>query len=153
MPADPFPSDLVSDGELEQMLQNLCKRPDSYLPNATLGSVCGYVQGFDAARNGGLLVGLHQWLVVKHDGPNNVHWSWRMSALARKNVGESASENEAIAEFAALMAQFLSYRRKKGLTTIFYEYARWLLSKSWYDGPVQVAQQALAADARKPSRG
>jgi hypothetical protein len=66
MTLEPFQNEQVHDPEIECLVESLCARPSMYATTVTYGAVCAYLCGFDAARSGGPLVGLHQWLVVRH---------------------------------------------------------------------------------------
>ncbi len=100
----------------------------------SFGAVCAYLDGFDAARNHGPLIGLHQWLVIRFNNGNNLYWS----GLARLLLpgGAGSSDEQAIRELGQLLSEFFEYRRTKGVTKIFHDYAHWLLRRSWYTGPL-----------------
>lgn len=136
MTLEPFQSDQVHDPEFERLVESLCVRPNMYATPATYGTVCAYLCGFDAARSGGPLVGLQQWLVVRHGDGNNLHWC----ELARRQLptvdAELHDEELAIRSLGRLLAEFFAYRRANGITKVFHEYARWLLKQSWYTGPL-----------------
>jgi hypothetical protein len=148
MTSQPFASELVSDAELERLIDALCKRPGMFVAEPSLSSVCAYIQGFDDSRWGGALVGFHQWLVVKHKGGNNVHWS----GLVQSSLDVRTPENEAIAAFGELLMDFIKYRRSHGLTKIFHEYAKWLLRQGWYRGPLRSGPTSLSPRSRAKPR-
>jgi hypothetical protein len=139
MTLDPFPSELVYDPEFERLVGAICLRPGMHVSPPTYGAVCAYLTGFNAARSGGPLVGLQQWLVVRANTGNNLHWS----GLARQQLAsdpadaELPDEERAIRALGRLLAEFLEYRRANGVTKVFHEYARWLLRRSWYTGPLR----------------
>src|SRR4051812_25528999 len=153
MALGPFRSEQVCDPEFERLVESLCVRPQIYATPATYGTVCAYLCGFDAARSGGPLMGLQQWLVVRANTGNNLHWS----GLARQQLAtdpgdaELPDEERAIRALGRLLAEFFEYRRGSGLTKVFHDYARWLLRRSWYTGPLrrgsaQDAEPGAAAD-------
>jgi hypothetical protein len=100
---------------------------------------CAYLDGFNTARSGGPLLGFQQWLVVRANDGNNLHWS----ALARRLLpddpagAESSDEERAVRALGRLLGEFLEYRRANGITKVFHEYTRWLLRRSWYTGPLR----------------
>ena len=47
------PSEKVHDPQFEQLVGSLCTHPGMYVSPATFGSVCAYLDGFDAARSSG----------------------------------------------------------------------------------------------------
>jgi hypothetical protein len=153
MALGPFPSELVHDPQFEQLVGAICLRPGMYITPPTFGGVCAYLDGFNAARSGGPLIGLQQWLVVRANTGNNLHWS----GLARQQLADDAAdaelpdEDRTIRALGRLLAEFFEYRRANGVTKVFQEYARWLLRRSWYTGPlrrgsVQDAEPGAAAD-------
>jgi hypothetical protein len=114
-------------------------RPGMYATPAIYGAVCAYLDGFNAARSGGPFLGLQQWLVVRANGGNNLVWS----ALARQQLPahpedeKLPDEERAIRALGRLLEEFFEYRRSNGLSKVFHEYARWLLRRSWYTGPLR----------------
>ena len=137
MASEPFPCEQIHDPEFEQLVGRICLHPTMYVTPATFAAVCGYLSGFNAARSGGPLVGLKQWLVVRRNGGNNLSWSglaWEQLAISEK--GQAADE-QVICALGQLLKEFFEYRRTKGITKVFHEYARWLLRKSWYTGPLR----------------
>lgn len=104
-----------------------------YLPELSFHACASYVAGYDAATEGGLLVGFHQWLVVKVGHSDNLAWY----ALVREVMGASAnSPTDHAGEVAFLLAtldEFLSERaRRGGLRRIFSAYEAWLRQQAWY---------------------
>lgn len=135
MSSGPYPTEQMHDPQFEQLVVDICNRPGMFVMPIGYGAVCAYLDGFDAARSHGPLVGLREWLVVRFNEGNNVHWS----GLARWLLpgGRESSDDQAIRELGGLLSEFFAYRRTQGLTKIFHEYARWLQRRSWYDGPLR----------------
>lgn len=135
----PAPTEYFPDSRFEQVATGLCHRPAMYLGAATFDAVCAYLQGFDSARDGGPLIGLHPWLVVRRNGGNNIGWP----RLARESLQSDPAdeklpeEEQQIRALGRLLAEFFEYRRDNGLSKIFHNYARWLLRRSWYTGPLR----------------
>ena len=50
---------------LPEVLANLRKRPSIYINPETYDTAVAFVDGYDAATRRGLLVGFHEWLIVK----------------------------------------------------------------------------------------
>ncbi len=138
MASEPYPSERIHDPQFEQLVANLCHRPGMFVVPTSFGAVCAYLAGFDAARSHGPLMGLHQWLVVRLNDGNNVHWP----GLARQLLpgGMESAEEQAIRELGVLLSEFFEYRKTQGITKIFHDYARWLLRRSWYTGPLRRSQ-------------
>ena len=105
----------------------------------TYGTVCAFLCGFDRARSGGALIGLQQWLVVRTNDGNNRHWQGlaEQQLVADDTDADQSDEIQAIRALGRLLAEFFEFRRKNGITKIFHEYGKWLLRRSWYDGPLR----------------
>ena len=146
MPSGPFPLEQVTDPQFEEMVGHICLRPSMYVNPATYGSVCAFIDGFNAGRSGGPLMGLQQWLVVRVNDGNNLHWSGlAQHALSPAPDHTARTEEErSIRALGHLLGEFFEYRRANGLTKVFNDYARWLLRRSWYTGPLR---RGKAADA------
>ncbi len=139
MTKEPYPSEHAHDSQFEQLVGHLCLCPGMYVNPATFGTVCAYLDGFDASRSGGPLIGLREWLVVRANMGNNLHWSrLAQQQLKADAVDVELSEDErSIRALARLLAEFFEYRRANGITKVFHEYAKWLLRRSWYTGPLR----------------
>jgi len=141
MALGPFPSEQVHDPQFEQLVANLCLRPQMYVGSTSFVAVCAYLDGFNHARSGGPLIGLQQWLVVRLNTGNNLHWA----GVARQQLphdpadAQLSEEERAVRSLGRLLAEFFEYRRANGVTKVFHEYARWLLRWSWYTGPLRRA--------------
>src|SRR4051794_35172875 len=114
----PFPAEQGSADDFERVVAQICAHPRLYVTPATFGTVCAYLNGFDAARSGGPLVGLHQWMVVRLGDGNSVHWS----GLARRLLPDGpavaglSDEERHIRALGGLLVEFFDYRRTNGLT-------------------------------------
>jgi hypothetical protein len=146
MPLGPFQTEQVYAPEFEELRANLCLRPQMYVHPVSYGAVCAYLDGFDASRSGGLLMGLHPWLVLRADDGNSLHWSGLALRLLPSEPDDDGQSQEKLTVMALgrLLGEFFAYRQSQGLTKIFSDYAGWLLRQSWYTGPLR---QAEASDA------
>ncbi len=139
MPQVFFPCHPVKD-DIEQVVENICARPGMYVFPPTFHTVCAYLDGFNAARDGGPLMGLNPWMVTRRRDGNNLHWIGLAELLIGTTSGEEHrinKEEHRINKLGQLLAEFFEYRRANGLEKIWHEYAKWLLSKSWYSGPLR----------------
>jgi hypothetical protein len=139
MTSGPFPNEQVHASDFEQLVTNICQRPSMFVCPPSYETVCAYLTGFDAARNGGPLTGLHPWLVLRCNEGNNLVWQALASKqLALWSVDTNLPEEDLrIRALGRMLAEFFEYRRDNGTTKIFYDYAKWLLRRSWYDGPLR----------------
>jgi len=84
-------------------------------------------------------MGFHAWLVVRANEGNNLTWP----ALAQRQLpvhtddAELPEDDRAVRALGRLLAEFFEYRRANGMAKIFHDYARWLLRRSWYIGPLR----------------
>ena len=139
MALGPFPSELVHDSQFEAMVAFLCERPDMFVGRTDYWQVCAYLLGFDAARNGGPLIGLQPWLVLKAGEGNNLAWPWLAHQLISRDAAHAdrSEDEQDIRSLGRLLAEFFEYRRANGLTKVFHEYAKWVRRRSWYTGPLK----------------
>jgi hypothetical protein len=138
---EPYGTELVHATEFEALVSAATQRPGMYVGTIDYNALASFIDGFDCANAGGPLIGLHQWLVLKLDGHNSVAWPSSVLAtagLTRPNaLDATGSHEEAIQALGEVFTEFFQYRREVGLTKIFYDYAQWLLSQSWYEGPLR----------------
>ncbi len=118
-----------------QKVQSICKRPEMYVGCVSYDAVSAYINGFDVARSHGPLMGFHQWLVVRANCGNNLAWPTLVRQLLP--AGTELSDDQAIRELGELLSHFFAVRKSVGLTSLFHEYAKWLVSQSWYSGPIE----------------
>jgi hypothetical protein len=146
MALGPFPNEQVHDPQFEQLVGHICARPQMYVHPKTFDSVCAYLSGFDSARNGGPLMGLHPWLVVRAGDGNNLHWPRLARRLLTADPGDAdlSEEEREIRALGRLLAEFFEYRRANGITKVFHDYAKWLLRRSWYTGPLRQGRDGSA---------
>lgn len=96
--------------------------------------------GYDAAAEGGVLVGFHEWLVPRVGEGANLGWPALVLHLAfprSKNVHEElrqgGNQTFAIDFLFRTIAEFDDDRSKpEGLRRIYLEYERWLRTQEWY---------------------
>ena len=139
MPTDPLPGEQAHDRDFERLVADICARPGTYVAPVTFGSVCAYRSGFDAARSGGPMAGLHPWLVSRWgDGnnPNGTGLAGRQLPTGSDDAG-LADEELAVHGLGLLLGEFFEFRRANGLTKPFHDYAQWLLAQEWYTGPLR----------------
>ena len=128
--------------ELTELVCQLCKRPGMWVERPYFPSVCAFINGYDEARDGGPLLGFREWLIVQQNGGNNLTWPalLRLSLLPEEEtVAVLSAEQELLCldGMASLIGEFSQYRLKSGIVTILHDYARWLLSQRWYEGPLR----------------
>jgi hypothetical protein len=136
---DPFPTELIPDAGFGSMISHLCSRPALYIGRNDFNAVVAYIDGFNVARGNAPLLGFREWLVVKANTGNNLHWAGLVKLLVPLPEKESEVTQDGFWIVAAgnLIAEYLAYRNANGITKVYYKYARWLLRKKWYRGPLR----------------
>lgn len=112
-----------------------------WVTGESFDGVCAFINGFDVARDFGPLMGFQEWMVLRRGSGLNVHWA----GLVRDEALGSAPDSEfspdqnrkCIEKLGALLAEFFEERRRRGVTGILHEHAKWLLRQKWYDGPLR----------------
>lgn len=121
-----------AEADFEQLVQNVTSRPSMWVASPTFDTVCAFFEGYDHARSGGPLVGLHQWLVVQVKTGDNLTWPGLVRIRLKLPFhGAAPNDEDAIRALGMLLSEFIEYRRTFGLTKIFYDYGKWLLRQSW----------------------
>jgi hypothetical protein len=118
-------------------LTHFLKRPSMYLPVASHDAVVAYVLGYDAATQGGLLVGFREWLIVKLQDGNNLAWPALVLEMTRRDRAQRPApenaESHAVEVMNATLEQFASERNARGgLRRIYAAYETWLRQQEWY---------------------
>ena len=146
MALGPFRSEQVYDPQFEELVEHICQRPSMYVHPATFGGVCAYLEGFNAARDGGPLLGLREWLILRINGWNNMSWSRLAGQLLTGDhvVAACSNDEDLIGGLGRLLKEYLEYRTTVGLCKLFFDYGHWLRNQDWYSGPLRAE---LADDA------
>jgi hypothetical protein len=127
------------------LFEKVRRRPSMYVGGESFEILAAWVDGFDVARSGGVLVGFREWLIVRCRGGNNLAWPALVRGLAgttdsRDGMGKR-DNRRAIDVMFALIEEFAKDRHRRGLRAILFDYQRWLWRQSWYtaDRPGYVA--------------
>ena len=121
-------------------LQHALSRPSMFVPAVEFDVLAAFILGFDAASNGGAVVGLREWLVVQVGGCDNLAWTELVLRLAfpdaespRQKLLDQANQQQAVERLVALLNAFWEKRGSHtGLEQIYFEYHQWLKTQSWY---------------------
>jgi hypothetical protein len=118
------------------------KRPEMYLPAATYEAAVSFVAGYNAAFDGGLLIGFREWLITQLNEGNNLAWSELvLDSLQQRALGSVTGEkpsteaaHRAALEglFNTLEAFFQERSQYDGARRIFAAYEGWLQKQEWY---------------------
>jgi hypothetical protein len=128
----------MRDPAFEEMVQSICARPGVWVIPPSFATVCAYIDGFNSARGGGPLLGFREWLVLKLDDGNNLHWIGLADRLISGDEhSEGGGQEQRILALGRLIGDYLRERDKDGITKVYYDYGRWLLRRRWYNGPLR----------------
>lgn len=120
--------------EIRQFIA-ICHQPLLVVQSVRYETVCAYIDGYDSALHGGLLVGFRHWLLSCDSERTNLPW-W---ALVRRRVFVGVSPDAplseadsqlALAELASCLDMFMQCVITGGLESVFDRYNKWLLSLS-----------------------
>jgi hypothetical protein len=142
--------------ELPELVRQLCQRPGMWVLPPHFSSVCAYIRGYDHARDGGPLTGFREWLVVRANRGDNLIWEGLVMLLLMPHVhvdDRLTAEQDArcLKGLEDLWGEFFGFRQKHGITKIQYDYAQWLLRKSWYTGSLRNKREDPPDEASLPT--
>jgi len=128
----------------DSLIEHLEKRPAMFGLDGSFREVSIFLEGVDLAKEGALLSGFREWLVVEVGAGNNLSWKALVLRLAfpdgvpASNIvrGLAPSDDQMAAEklFDVLSRYRTARRRQNGLLQIFDSYLKWLRRQEWY-GP------------------
>jgi hypothetical protein len=110
------------------------KAPGMFLPATTYEAAASFVQGYDTATDGGLLLGFREWLIPRLDGGNNLGWPRLVLEIMQLKKPAAEDPQAAIEHLFNTIEAFLDERGQRGgARRIFATYERWLQKQDWYD--------------------
>lgn len=129
---------------MDSVIKFMMERPSMFLTSVTFDTVTAYLSGYDAAKNGGLLIGLREWAISKLRFGNNLVWPSLMYQLifpgrtSSSNTIENADQQRAVESLFQLLREFFNERDSRdGLRQIYLRYSTWLESQEWYDPDIK----------------
>jgi hypothetical protein len=139
---------------LPHLLQHVAKQPSMYFNPVEFDVAAAFLQGFDLANSGGVLVGFREWLVVKLGYGSNLIWSalalqllFPESESPRQSLVDSGDQKRAVELLFGIVEEFWQERESlNGLRRIYLKYQTWLQRQEWY-GPTS---PDYFADASNP---
>jgi hypothetical protein len=113
-------------------LANVGKRPSMYLRVSTFDAAVSFVDGYDMALSGGLLVGFREWLIVRVDGASNMAWT-ALVLLALEDPEAQGEQSVLIKGLFRVLEEFVAVRDVYGgLRRIYAAHEKWLQRQDWY---------------------
>ncbi|MEU2496504.1 hypothetical protein QRN89_10395 [Streptomyces chengbuensis] len=101
----------------KQLIEHLRARPGIYGLNGTYHPTAMLLLGFDLARDGGLLRGFREWLVVRKGEPSSAVWyalvfQESLPGVSLRNWGrlEPEQDQRAVDHLFSLVLEFLDVR-------------------------------------------
>ncbi|MCY1018558.1 hypothetical protein [Pyxidicoccus sp. MSG2] len=123
------------------IFERLRKSPGLFLPSVDYDVAVAFLLGFDAATEGGCLMGFREWLVPQLGGGNNLHWAGLVLNLMKRETEVQRSEGnhsekERVEFLLSTLDMFHQERTSSdGLRAIYLRYEAWLRTQSWYTPP------------------
>jgi hypothetical protein len=103
-----------------------------YLRVNTYDAAVSFVNGYNIALSGGLLVGFREWLIVRVDGANNMAWT-ELVLLELGNPEAQGEQSVLIQGLFRVLEDFVAVRDVHGgLRRIYAAYEKWLQRQDWY---------------------
>lgn len=97
--------------DFRELFRTVAKRQRMMLLDDRYATLVAFVQGCDAATEGTLLNGFHQWVAERIvGGPSSLHWS----AIVAESHGPDAAEPEIAQHLLRLLDTFLATRPDSG---------------------------------------
>jgi hypothetical protein len=120
-----------------ELFRFVCEKPGMYVQRAGFGAVTAYIDGYDAALQGGALVGFREWLLTGNSEWTNLPW-WSLVRLRRdpravlSRPPSEEDEESLIGDLNLALKGFAEALGKGGLPQIYAEYNAWLLRQKSY---------------------
>lgn len=120
-------------------LQPFRAHPGMYVNPVTSATIASFLNGYDQAVEGGLMLGFREWLIPRVGYGNNLAWTALVNDLRKRDSKEkhnaSSVEPDEIEFIFATLEAFLAEREAPdGLRRILLAYEAWLRKQEWY-GP------------------
>lgn len=128
------------DGRLAQLLVAIRDKPYALMLDGSYRSFAAMVDGFDIGSAGRALLGLREWLVVRHQTGNNLAWPGLVAMAAfpddpsrwRPWNGQVESGAEDVAGAVEVLLEFLRHRSSVGgAASLLRAHAELVASKGW----------------------
>jgi len=123
---------------LPHAVEMVRRHPGMYLRRVDFDVAVAFVQGFDAATSGGLLVGFREWLVLRLNDGHNLSWPELLLKIHQSEGSGTPStsvEETRVSFLFSTLEEFVAERgRPAGTRSIFVRYDDWLRGQDWY-GP------------------
>jgi hypothetical protein len=124
---------------IPRTLLHFFKHPLMYIPKLDFDSAVSFLQGFNLAREGEILAGFREWLVVKVGNGNNLAWYELVLRLAYPEPGARPDELPAtdqgrlVGLLFATFEEFWKVREEAGGDReLLRRHATWLRTQDWY---------------------
>jgi hypothetical protein len=70
-----------------------------------------------------------------------LNWSALAQSLLQHDLSDTRQDEveRGLRSLGDLLSEFFEHRRTNGLTSVFHDYAAWLVRQPWYKGPLAAA--------------
>lgn len=119
---------------IPESLQVFLKHPEMFVERPSLDSIVAFLQGFDSALEGHVLLGFREYLIPKLDYGNNLAWFQLFQRFAAVNHSGSDSPcSQIVLTLLNKTLQDFWFERagEDGLQHILKNHSHWVQSQSW----------------------
>ena len=118
---------------LKEIIEGMIKRPGMFVSEPHFSNMCSFLNGYDFANDGGVLVGFREWLVTTLEYGDNFTWDGLINHYILINFPEF-TEKDKVEKLGTFILNFLEEKEKyRGLKLIYINYELWLRAQSWYN--------------------
>ena len=117
-----------------ESLQVFFEHPEMFVERPNLDSIVAFLQGYDSALEGRVLLGFREYLIPKLGYGNNLAWFQLFQRLtAADHAGcDSPSQQTPVSMLKTTLQNFWIARAgEDGLQRINHNYTHWVQSQSW----------------------
>lgn len=115
------------------VFENIEKRTEMYLRERTFAAVAAFVQGYDAACEGGVLGGFREWIIVNFSLSPNLTWTALIVELSKKGHVPTKDVDDNEREIQLLFSLFKEFDRVRsdldGLRRIYVAFDQYMLRR------------------------
>ncbi|MBW3597772.1 MAG: hypothetical protein KY475_10915 [Planctomycetes bacterium] len=134
---------MTSTAEQIEFVRHITTRPSMWVVKPSYASICNYLLGFDAARDGALLAGFKEWLTMRLGYGHNYCWDRLVMEIALGPIShlnlqlDNESDAKCTGALRDLLTEYLELRGKIGLRNILYDHGCWMRNQDWFDENVE----------------
>lgn len=119
---------------ISESLQVFLEHPEMFVERPNLDSIVAFLQGYDCALEGRVLLGFREYLIPRLGYGNNLAWFQLFQRLAAVNHSgsDSPSHQTPLSVLKTTLQNFWIVREgEDGLQHILQDHSQWVQSQSW----------------------